>query len=311
MFYLAHGAFKYNYIGDMPILFALAGATGIGKSELSLRLAEHYGAEIIGVDSRQVYRGFTIGTAQPSASDMARVRHHLVDFLEPERKYSVGEFCRDVKNILQGNPERNYILVGGTGLYMQTLMLGLPQIPAVPESAREELEKIAQAEGADSLYKMALDADPELAQSVEPNNVQRLIRILEVYRSTGRKLSDWQKEREGGIGKLPVFWLQRERDVLYKRIDSRVDKMIKDGWVEEVRELSKTVPLDAPAWQSLGYRELLAAQTDAEMAQVVEDVKKKTRNYAKRQLTWFRGQMDCVPVDMENNPFKIIVDNVV
>ena len=295
----------------MPILFALAGATGIGKSELSLRLAEHYGAEIIGVDSRQVYRGFTIGTAQPSASDMARVRHHLVDFLEPERKYSVGEFCRDVKNILQGNPERNYILVGGTGLYMQTLMLGLPQIPAVPESAREELEKIAQAEGADSLYKMALEADPELAQSVEPNNVQRLIRILEVYRATGRKLSDWQKEREGGIGKLPVFWLQRERDVLYKRIDFRVDKMIKDGWVEEVRGLSKTVPLDAPAWQSLGYRELLAAQTDAEMAHVVEDVKKKTRNYAKRQLTWFRGQMDCVSVDMENNPFRIVLDNVV
>ena len=295
----------------MPILFALAGATGIGKSELSLRLAEHYGAEIIGVDSRQVYRGFTIGTAQPSASDMARVRHHLVDFLEPERKYSVGEFCRDVKNILQGNPERNYILVGGTGLYMQTLMLGLPQIPAMPESAREELEKIAQAEGAGSLYKMALDADPELAQSVEPNNVQRLIRILEVYRATGRKLSDWQKEREGGIGKLPVFWLQRERDVLYKRIDSRVDKMIKDGWVEEVRELSKTVPLDAPAWQSLGYRELLAAQTDAEMAQVIEEVKKKTRNYAKRQLTWFRGQMDCVPVDMESDPFKIVLDNVV
>ncbi|MBQ3716130.1 MAG: tRNA (adenosine(37)-N6)-dimethylallyltransferase MiaA [Fibrobacter sp.] len=295
----------------MPILFALAGATGIGKSELSLRLAEHYGAEIIGVDSRQVYRGFTIGTAQPSANDMARVRHHLVDFLEPERKYSVGEFCRDVKNILQGNPERNYILVGGTGLYMQTLMLGLPQIPAVPESAREELEKIAQAEGAGSLYEMALDADPELARSVEPNNVQRLIRILEVYRATGRKLSDWQKEREGGIGKLPVFWLQRERDVLYKRIDSRVDEMIKDGWVEEVRELSKTVPLDAPAWQSLGYRELLAAQTDAEMAQVIEEVKKKTRNYAKRQLTWFRGQMDCVPVDMENNSFKNIIDNVV
>lgn len=295
----------------MPILFALAGATGIGKSELSLRLAEHYSAEIIGVDSRQVYRGFTIGTAQPSASDMARVRHHLVDFLEPERRYSVGEFCRDVKNILQGNPERNYILVGGTGLYMQTLMLGLPQIPAVPESAREELEKIAQAEGAGSLYKMALDADPELVRSVEPNNVQRLIRILEVYRATGRKLSDWQKEREGGIGKLPVFWLQRERDVLYKRIDSRVDKMIKDGWVEEVRGLSKTVPLDAPAWQSLGYRELLAAQTDAEMAQVVEDVKKKTRNYAKRQLTWFRGQMDCVPVDMESDPFKIVLDNVV
>ena len=301
---------KYNYIAGMPILFALAGATGIGKSELSMRLAERYGAEIIGVDSRQVYRGFAIGTAQPSASDMARVQHHLVNFLEPERKYSVGEFCRDVKRILHDNPERNYILVGGTGLYIQTLMLGLPQIPAVPESAREELEKIAQAEGADSLYKMAMEADPELACSVEANNVQRLTRILEVYRVTGRKLSEWQKEREGGIGKVPVFWLQRDRDILYKRIDSRVDQMIKDGWIDEVVSLSATIPLSAPAWQSLGYRELLGAQGSAEIKNVLDEVKKKTRNYAKRQLTWFRGQMDCIPVDMEGNPLETISSRV-
>lgn len=291
----------------MPIVLALVGATGIGKSALSLAVAEHYHAEIIGVDSRQVYRGFAIGTAQPSAGDMAKVRHHLVNFLDPEQTYSAGEFCRDVKRLLQENPERNYILVGGTGLYVQSLMLGLPQIPAVPEGVREELETVAQNEGALSLYEMAMEADPELARNVEPNNVHRLIRIVEVYQATGRKLSNWQKERVGGIGKVPVFWLQRERDVLYKRIDARVDQMMKDGWLDEVVSLSATVPLSAPAWQSLGYRELLTAHGSTEIKTVLDEVKKKTRNYAKRQLTWFRGQMECISVDMEANPLEKIV----
>ena len=291
----------------MPIVLALVGATGIGKSALSLAVAEHYHAEIIGVDSRQVYRGFAIGTAQPSVGDMAKVRHHLVNFLNPEQTYSAGEFCRDVKRLLQENPERNYILVGGTGLYVQSLMLGLPQIPAVPEGVREELETVAQNEGAVSLCKMAMEADPELAQNVEPNNVHRLIRIVEVFQATGRKLSDWQKERVGGIGKLPVFWLQRERDVLYKRIDARVDQMMKDGWLDEVVSLSVTVPQSAPAWQSLGYRELLNAHGSSEIKTVLDEVKKKTRNYAKRQLTWFRGQMECISVDMEANPLEKIV----
>ena len=291
----------------MPILFALAGATGIGKSELSLRLAEKFSAEIVGVDSRQVYKGFSIGTAQPDASSLARVKHHLVDFLDPMQSYSAGAFCRAVKALLSADPQKNYILVGGTGLYLQSLMLGLPKIPAVPEEVRFELEEIAQEQGAESLYKMAVQADPELAQGVEPNNVKRLVRILEVFRATGRRLSEYQKEREGGIGTIPVYWLQRERDVLYRRIDARVDQMIRDGWVEEVHELAKTVPVSAPAWQSLGYRELLQAKTAAEMALVLDEVKKKTRNYAKRQLTWFRGQVDCLSVDMEKDPFGVVL----
>jgi tRNA dimethylallyltransferase len=307
VFHFAHDDSKYNYIAVMPILFALVGATGIGKSSLSLSLAEHYDAEIIGVDSRQVYRGFCIGTAQPDAASLARVRHHLVDFLLPTENYSAGAFCSAVKTLLENNPQRNYILVGGTGLYLQSLMLGLPKIPAVPDDVRRELENLVQIQGADSLYKMALNADPELVQNVEPNNVKRLIRIVEVFRVTGRKLSEYQKEREGGMGVLPVFWLQRDRGTLYKRIDERVDQMIKDGWLDEVRSLSKTVPLSAPAWQSLGYRELLNARSSLEMQAVLEDVKKKTRNYAKRQLTWFRGQMDCVSIDMEMDPFKSII----
>lgn len=291
----------------MPVLFALVGATGIGKSELSLRLAEHYDAEIIGVDSRQIYKGFCIGTAQPDAASLVRVKHHLVDFLDPMESFSAGGFCNKVKELLSANPEQNYILVGGTGLYLQSLMLGLPQIPAVPEEVRLELENLAAREGADSLYKMAMAADPELVRNVEPNNVHRLVRIVEVFKATGRRLSEFQKDREGGIGKLPIFWLQRERDALYKRIDSRVDQMIQDGWVDEVNELAKDVPLTAPAWQSLGYRELLQVKTPAEMDEVVEEVKKKTRNYAKRQLTWFRWQVESTPVDMEKDPFSLIV----
>ena len=292
----------------MPILFALAGATGIGKSELSLRLAESFNAEIIGVDSRQVYRGFCIGTAQPETASLQRVKHHLVDFLDPMETFSAGAFCRLVKELLAENPHKNFIMVGGTGLYLQSLMLGLPKIPAVPEGIRAELENFTQENGAGCLYKMAMEVDPELAQGVEPNNVKRLIRIVEVFKATGRKLSDFQKVREGGIGNMSVFWLQRERDALYRRIDARVDQMLKDGWLEEIRELAKTVPLSAPAWQSLGYRELLQAKNDSEMALVVEEVKKKTRNYAKRQLTWFRWQMECIPVDMEKNPLQEILN---
>ena len=282
----------------MPILFAIVGATGTGKSRVAVKLAARYGAEIIGVDSRQVYRGFAIGTAQPSAVDMEKVKHHLVNFLEPEKVYSAGEFCADVRELLANNPERKFIAVGGTGLYMQSLMLGLPQIPKVDLEVRAELEEFSRTAGLDSLFKMAQEADPEAMVSVDEHNVQRMVRILEVFRATGRKLSDWQKERVGGIGALPVFWLDRPREELYARIDARVGQMMLDGWMEEILRLSETVPLDAPAWQSLGYRELLAAKGKEEIEFVLKEVQRKTRNYAKRQLTWFRGQMKTTRIDM-------------
>ena len=294
----------------MPILFAMVGATGIGKSALSLELAERFDAEIIGVDSRQVYKDFCIGTAQPDALSLKRVPHHLVNFLEPEKTFSAGAFCRAVKNLLTENPQKNFILVGGTGLYIQSLFLGLPKIPPVPEEIRNRLEILVEKEGPVSLYQKACAVDPELAETVEPNNAKRLVRILEVFEATGRKLSEFQKEREGGIGNYPVFWLQRDRDVLYDRINARVDQMMRDGWLEEIRELEKTVPLAAPAWQSLGYRELLGAKNPAQVQSVLEDVKRKTRNYAKRQLTWFRWQLDCTPVDMENKPLECILGSL-
>ena len=293
----------------MPILFALVGATGVGKSRLSLELAERFNAEIIGVDSRQIYKGFAIGTAQPSLEDMARVKHHQIDFLDPCKVYSAGDFCANVKNLLSANPDQNYILVGGTGLYLQSLMLGLPQIPKIDESIRKSFEDDAAKFGSNSLYKKAKEVDPEAMEKVEENNVQRIIRILEVYQLTGRKLSEWQKERKGGVGVLPVYWLNRSRENLYARIDARVDQMMADGWLDEIHELAKTVPLEAPAWQSLGYRELLCAKDGSQVNTVLEDVKRKTRNYAKRQLTWFRWQVKSIEIDLDTcaNPVEFVL----
>ena len=292
----------------MPILFALVGATGVGKSRLSLELAERFDAEIVGVDSRQIYKGFKIGTAQPSSTDMALVKHHQVDFLDPRMVYSAGDFCANVKKLLDENPNQNYILVGGTGLYLQSLMLGLPQIPKIDELMRKSFEDDAAKFGSKSLYEKAKVIDHEAMEKVEENNVQRIIRILEVYQLTGRKLSDWQKERVGGIGVLPVFWLDRSREKLYARIDARVDQMMADGWLDEIHELAKTVPMDAPAWQSLGYRELLSAKDGMQVQKVLEDVKRKTRNYAKRQLTWFRWQVKSTVFDLDScsNPLECI-----
>ena len=297
----------------MPILFALVGATGVGKSRLSLELAERLDAEIIGVDSRQIYKGFAIGTAQPPAEDLSRVKHHLVDFLDPRLAYSAGDFCSCVKKLLSENPDRNYILVGGTGLYLQSLMLGLPQIPKIDETVRKSFENDAVELGSKSLYEKAKQVDPEAMEKVEENNLQRIIRILEVYQLTGRKLSDWQKEREGGIGSLPVFWLNRSRENLYARIDARVDQMVMDGWLDEIRELAKMVPLDAPAWQSLGYRELLYAKDGIQVQTVLEEVKRKTRNYAKRQLTWFRWQTKSTEVNLDacSNAVEYVLNRAV
>ncbi len=297
----------------MPIVFALVGATGVGKSRLSLELAERFNAEIIGVDSRQIYKGFAIGTAQPPAEDLLRVKHHLVDFLDPRQVYSAGDFCANVKKLLSENPDQNYILVGGTGLYLQSLMLGLPQLPKIDESVRRSFEDEASEFGSDSLYKKAKSVDPEAMEKVEKNNLQRIIRILEVYQSTGRKLSEWQKERVGGIGVLPVFWLNRSRENLYARIDARVDQMMADGWMDEIRSLAESVPLDAPAWQSLGYRELLCAKDGYQVQSVLEEVKRKTRNYAKRQLTWFRWQVKSTEIDLDTcgNPTDLVVKSIV
>lgn len=283
----------------MPLLCALVGATGVGKTKLSLSLAKELRAEIISMDSRQIYRDFCIGTAQPSKDALRTIPHHLVDFYPPTESFSVGEFVREVKTLLQKNPETSYILVGGTGMYLQALTEGLAEIPPVSEDVRERCEKMLAEEGLESLFKKVQKVDPDSAQTILPQDRQRLLRALEVSMQTGRKFSEIRNDRKGGVGRVKTFWLDRERTTLYANIDKRVLQMVEEGWKEEVKTLLERVPLDAPAWQSLGYKEWISCiQGKMSEKEVIETVQQGTRRYAKRQITWFRHQTVAERVDL-------------
>jgi len=288
----------------MPIQFALVGATGVGKTNLSLSLAEKCKAEIICVDSRQLYKDFCIGTAQPTKMEMEKVTHHLVHFLSPEESYSAGQFCKDVRQIIEANPEKNFILVGGTGLYLQSLILGLPQIPTIDEKIKFQLNELLKKEGLMSLCQKAQEVDPVAMERISENDVQRIMRVLEVYMQTGERLSSIRTERLGGFGSIKTFFLDRPRDALYARINQRVEQMIQDGWLEEVSLLQTKFSLTAPAWQSLGYKELLEVLNHKKtLSEIIDLIQKETRHFAKRQLTWFNHQIEAEKIDLSEGEF--------
>lgn len=288
----------------MPIQFALVGATGVGKTNLSLSLAEKCKAEIICVDSRQLYKDFCIGTAQPTKMEMEKVTHHLVHFLSPEESYSAGQFCKDVRQIIEANPEKNFILVGGTGLYLQSLILGLPQIPTIDEKIKFQLNELLKKEGLMSLCQKAQEVDPVAMERISENDVQRIMRVLEVYMQTRERLSSIRTERLGGFGSIKTFFLDRPRDALYARINQRVEQMIQDGWLEEVALLQTKFSLTAPAWQSLGYKELLEVLNHKKtLSAIIDLIQKETRHFAKRQLTWFNHQIEAEKIDLSEGEF--------
>jgi len=275
----------------MPILGAILGATGSGKTETAVLLAQKLGAEIICMDSRQIYKGFRIGTAQPAGECLLAVPHHLVDFLPPENQYNAAEFAKDVKNLLEQKPNAKFILTGGTGLYMQALCQGLSSLPPSNPELREQLKKHYENKERSLLYADALKANPSIEGKIMPGDTQRLLRTIELGEST-------LNSRVGGIGVIPSVWLDFPRDELYKRINERVVKMLENGWPEEVTELSKNLPLNAPAWQSLGYLDLKAAlEKNENPYSIVEKVTLSSRHYAKRQITWFRHKEKSVYID--------------
>jgi tRNA dimethylallyltransferase len=287
----------------MPIIGAILGATGSGKTEVAVLLAQKLGAEIICMDSRQIYKGFRIGTAQPTADCLRMVPHHIVDFLPPEKQYNAAEFVKDVKNILAQKPTAKFILTGGTGLYMQALCQGLSSLPPSNPEIREQLKKHYKNKERSVLYMDALKANPEIEGKIMPGDTQRLLRTIELGEST-------LNSRVGGIGSIPSVWLDFPRDELYKRINERVIEMLKNGWAEEVIELSKNVPLNALAWQSLGYLDLKAAlEKNKNPHSIAEKVALSSRHYAKRQITWFKHKENPIYIDGKNakeNMGKII-----
>ncbi|MCW0403248.1 tRNA (adenosine(37)-N6)-dimethylallyltransferase MiaA [Xanthomonas sacchari] len=289
-----------------PRAIALMGPTASGKTAAAIALAERCGGEIVSVDSALVYRGLDIGAAKPDAAERARVPHHLLDLRDPWQTYSAAEFAADARAALEAIVVRGRlpILAGGTGLYFQALLEGLAPMPAADPQLRAALTAQAHAEGWAALHAELQRIDPSAAQRIRPGDAQRIQRALEVYRLSGRPISAWQADP--GPSRLPLRVLKlvlapAERSVLHERIEARFDAMLGQGFLDEVRALralpgmqAVAQPLALPAVRAVGYRqawEYLDGVGDAADFRVRAIA--ATRQLAKRQLTWLRGEQDA------------------
>jgi tRNA dimethylallyltransferase len=281
-----------------PGAILIAGPTASGKSACALGLAERLGGVVINADSMQVYRELRIITARPSTDDEARVPHALYGFVPVAEAYSAGRFLEDARRAMAAARKagRVPILVGGTGLYFKALLEGLAPIPAIPAAVRAHWRKEAARLGAGSLHAVLAERDPEGAALLRPTDAQRVVRALEVLEATGRPLRDWQ--RTPGIPVIEAedttrLVLTRERDDLYARAEARVESMIAQGALDEVRNLRDLgLAPDLPGMRATGVGSLLACLAGLlSEAEAVEAVKRETRNYIKRQLTWMRSNM--------------------
>jgi tRNA dimethylallyltransferase len=277
----------------------LTGPTAAGKTAVGIELARRLGAEIVSVDSMSVYRGMDIGTAKPTATDRAAVPHHLLDIVEPAQEFSLAEFVALAHQAIQDirSRGREVLLVGGTPLYLKSLLRGLYQGPPPDWEFRRAIEAEIQEVGLGALRERLEMVDPLSAQKLHPNDQRRMIRALEVYRQTGQPISHQQVQFEEGrrAEQCNVFCLAWPRDELHRRIDARVERMFSVGLVEEVRKLlEQHGNLSRTASQAVGYREVLEHLTGAlDLPTTIERVKHATHQFARRQETWFRGLEEC------------------
>ena len=303
-------------------IIAIVGPTASGKSALALALAKEYGGEIISCDSMQVYKRMNIGTAKPSALEMSEVRHHLIDVREPAESFSCEDYVSLASSAIDLVSEsgRLPIVCGGTGLYLDALLRGGNSAPSFDTSdIRAELSLRAENEGAFALYEELLRVDPESAAAIHPNNVKRVIRALEIYIASGEKKSELDKrskELESPYDARVIYLNYLNRDILYRRIDSRVDSMIKEGLVEETRALmsERVFELNRTASQAIGYKELFGFIEGREsLESAIETLKRATRRYAKRQITWFSAKDYILPLNADDDnvlkTFEEIVNN--
>lgn len=279
-------------------LIVLVGPTAVGKSRVAVRVAQALGTEVLTADSRQVYRGMDIGTDKPAVEDRRDVPHRLIDLVEPDQPFNVGEFRRRAVTEIQRlhREGRVSLVVGGTGLYVRALTRGLWEGPAADWSLRERLEREARLHGAEHLHRELARVDPDLAARLHPHDLVKIIRALEVHHLLGRPLSDMHRAHafsETLFSPL-LIGLTREREALYRRIEARVDEQLAKGLVQETRHLlAEGYGPHLGSMKGLGYRQIagyLAGDYDYEEA--VRRLKRDTRRFAKRQMTWFRKEPD-------------------
>lgn len=280
-----------------PILI-ITGPTAVGKTELSLQLAERAGAEIVSADSRQVYRGLDIGTAKPTDDELARVRHHFISELELGQPFSAGQFQEAayarIKRILARGAVP--IVVGGSTLYIHALKHGLADVPHVPPGIRSSIEERLKSEGAEALYNELQQIDPKAAASMDSTKTQRLIRALEVYEATGKPLTWYYEDQPEPPYAFRTVVLNRDRKMLYARINARVDEMLDAGLVDEVASLlANGIDAQLNPLRTIGYQEPIRyLGGEISYHEMVRLIKRNSRRYAKRQLTWFRRDPENV-----------------
>ena len=288
-----------------PRAVAVVGPTASGKTAFAISLCERFGGEVVGCDSMQIYRRMSIGTAKPSEAERARVPHHLVDFLSPSLSYSAADYAEAAKEKVSELTERGILPVfcGGTGLYLEAARSGRHTgLPPVPDEIRAALVAEAETVGAEVMHAMLAEVDPPSAEAIHPNNVRRVLRALEIYRTTGKPKSLWDKESRQtppAMRLLVLGLFPTDREVLRARIDRRVDAMVAAGLREEVYALYRDGLLQkgSTAAEAIGYKEYLAAFSGAcSEEEAVAEIKYATHRYARRQLTWFRAIPGILPL---------------
>ncbi|MCP3979516.1 MAG: tRNA (adenosine(37)-N6)-dimethylallyltransferase MiaA [bacterium] len=289
-----------------PRLLVVLGPTGTGKSALAVRLAEALGGEVVGCDALQVYRGFDLGTAKPTADELRRVPHHLVDDLDPTAELTLHDYVRRAESAVAEIAARGNVplVAGGSGMYLRGLLRGVVSAPARDDELRLRLRRVAERRGSEALHRWLVRLDPASAERILPSDLQRLIRAIELALTSGRTWSEllhergtWGADRERYPSLKIGLTMDRER--LRSLLDARVQRFFDAGLVGEVRELlARGVPPGANAFKAIGYREVLAAIGAGEdPLGVVPDVQRNTRRYAKRQRTWFRKEPDVNWID--------------
>ena len=303
-----------NVLKENKVLI-LVGPTAVGKTDVSIHIARKLGGDIVSADSRQVYKYMDIGTAKPTHEQLDSVQHHFINVREPDQFYSAGEYGREARNCVYGLLRNGIVpvVVGGSGFYIQALVDGL-FAPGVSDlTVKEKWHKKVETDGVESVFAALEKVDPVSAKRLHPNDIQRVVRALEVYDLTGEPISKYQKGQEDAADFQPVFvGLTRERSELYSRIEYRVDEMFKDGLLEEVESLKKQgFDGSLNALKTVGYKEVFAyLNNELVFTEMVDTIKKNTRRYAKRQLTWFRKDSRIQWLDIDRLSETQIVETV-
>lgn len=288
----------------------ISGATGVGKTDLSIKLAKRLNADIISADASQVYKFLDIGTAKVTEDEMQGIKHYMIDVVEPDEDYSVGDFEVEVNKILHEKEENdeNVILVGGTGLYIRAITDGFSDLPTKDEKIRKDLEKKSLEE----LQEILKGLDLQAYNEIDLNNKLRLVRAIEVCKITGGKFSELRVKniKKNNYNFLKVF-LTRNREELYERINKRVDIMIQKGLVEEAKKVYNNYEDSLYKISAIGYKELFSYfDGKVSLEEAIEDIKRESRRYAKRQMTWFRKEKDYLIYNLSEISEKEIIEDI-